>query len=49
MKFLQIPELEFISQILNFDTVDSRVFGRIEAYSCKSLFLMIYLLLIFIR
>ncbi|RKP07612.1 repressor of RNA polymerase III transcription MAF1 [Thamnocephalis sphaerospora] len=35
MKFLQVPEIEVISNALNFDTTDCRVFGRLEAYSCK--------------
>jgi len=35
MKFLESIDLEYINQMLDFETSDSRVFGRIEPYSCK--------------
>lgn len=36
MKFLESIDLEYINQMLEFETSDSSVHGRIEPYSCKS-------------
>ncbi|RKP13606.1 repressor of RNA polymerase III transcription Maf1 [Piptocephalis cylindrospora] len=36
MKYLEIAPLEAITSSLNFEVPDSQIFGRVEAYSCKS-------------
>lgn len=36
MKFLEEPLLERLSNALSVDTGDAKLFGRVEAYSCKN-------------
>ncbi|ORY02108.1 repressor of RNA polymerase III transcription MAF1 [Basidiobolus meristosporus CBS 931.73] len=36
MKFLEFPSLDVINKYLIFETADSKIYGRVEAFSCKS-------------
>ncbi|ORY08303.1 Maf1 regulator [Basidiobolus meristosporus CBS 931.73] len=36
MKFLEFPTLDVINKYLIFETPDSKIYGRVEAFSCKS-------------
>ncbi|KAF9907926.1 RNA polymerase III-inhibiting protein maf1 [Linnemannia zychae] len=36
MKFLECPGMEAINSALNFETLECKIFGRVESYSCKA-------------
>ncbi|RUP45883.1 Maf1 regulator-domain-containing protein [Jimgerdemannia flammicorona] len=36
MKYLEVPALDAVNNILSWETPECKIFGRVEAYSCKS-------------